>query len=168
MNTTTNPTFVLETGKQALLVNFLQKEIPAALPKLNDSTKPLWGGMTPQQMIEHLNNVVVTGTIVTEKEPVPPTKGQTDARNFIIHSDEPLPRGLQNPTFQFGMPPNTNRTLDEAKAQLAKSIEMFFRVRSNKPTAIAFNAFLGDLNFDEQLVFHGKHFRHHFTQFNLL
>ncbi len=124
--------------------------------------------MTAQHMVEHLHTAIITSTIVTEKVPLPPNKMQTDSRNALLYSPNEMPRNVQNPAFQFGLPAYSNANIDEAKVKLQKSIESFMKVRESKPNGIAFNSFVGDINFDEQLILHYKHFKHHFSQFGLI
>lgn len=162
-----NP-FGLSVEQREEYIAFLEKKIPAALTKLRSDTMPQWGKMTAQHMVEHLQSAVMSGTIVTEKTPIAPNKMQYNSRVSLLYSPNEMPRNLQNPLFQFGLPPYSNPTIEEAKGKLLKSIDLFLRVRVQKPKGIAFSAFMGDLNFDEQLTFNYKHFKHHFTQFGLL
>jgi oxepin-CoA hydrolase/3-oxo-5,6-dehydrosuberyl-CoA semialdehyde dehydrogenase len=148
--------------------DFLTQDIPEAVKKLNQDKIPLWGKMTPQHMIEHLTQSVLASTIFTLTAPRPLSNFQLEAKKRLIQSTEPFPRGLQNPIFQYGLPPYEHSTIEIAKEKLIEKIHLFFKVFEAKPEATSFNLFLGDLTFEELQIFHTKHFTHHFSQFELL
>lgn len=163
-----NHTLTLEPHRIIEAKRFLQTTIPAATSKLLAITKPQWGKMTPQHMIEHLYTAVVSSTIIKNTPPLPPNSYQEEAKKSLIYSPADMPKNLDNPTFRFGLPDYTNPTLVEAKAKLLSSLERFFEIYEKKEDAYNFNIFLGDLNVEENFVFHYKHFKHHYTQFGLI
>ena len=163
-----NSTLILEPHRIVEAKRFLQTTIPAATSKLLAVTKPHWGKMTPQHMIEHLYTTVVSSTIIKSTPPLPPNSYQQEGKNMLIYSLEPMPKNLDNPVFRFGLPRYTNPSLTEAKAKLFSSLERFFEIYEGREDAYNFNVFLGDLHAHETLIFHYKHFKHHYTQFGLI
>lgn len=163
-----NSTLTLEPHRITEAKRFLQTTIPAATAKLLATTKPHWGKMTAQHMIEHLYTAVISSTIIKNTPPVPPNSFQEEFKNALIYSVEPMARNLDNPAFRFGLPDYTNPSLAEAKAKLLSSLERFFSIYEGKDDAYNFNIFLGDLHAQETLLFHYKHFKHHYTQFGLI
>lgn len=163
-----NSTLTLEPQRVIEAKRFLQSTIPAATSKLLSVTKPHWGKMTPQHMIEHLYTAVISSTIIKNTPPVPANSFQEEFKNVLIYSLEPMAKNLNNPAFRFGLPDYTNPSLLEAKAKLLSSLERFFEIYEGKDDAYNFNPFLGDLQLQETLIFHHKHFKHHYTQFGLI
>ncbi|WP_338791269.1 hypothetical protein V9L05_01025 [Bernardetia sp. Wsw4-3y2] len=161
-------TQILEPHRITEAKLFLQTTIPAATSKLLATKKPHWGKMTPQHMIEHLYTAVIGSTIIKKTPPIPPNSNQEAFKNALIYSLEPMGRNLDNPAFRFGLPDYTNASLVEAKSKLLSSLERFFEVYQGKEDAYNFNPFLGDLHAQETLIFHYKHFKHHYTQFGLI
>ncbi|WP_338764827.1 hypothetical protein WAF17_00390 [Bernardetia sp. ABR2-2B] len=162
------PTLTLEPHRIIEAKRFLQTTVPAATSKLLSVTKPHWGKMTAQHMIEHLYTAVISSTIIKKTPPIPASPNQEMFKNVLIYSPEPMAKNLDNPAFRFGLPDYTNPTIIEAKAKLLSSLERFFEVYEGKNYAYNYNPFLGDLHAQETLVFHYKHFKHHYTQFGLI
>jgi len=147
---------------------FLKVKIPEMVQPLRSDEVPVWGKMTPQHMIEHLAISVTGSTILSHKERKAPSEIQQGFLDSLVYSEDEMPRNVQNPMFKFGLPDYTYPDIETAKDKMLKSIDLFFRVYEKSPEAHNFNPFLGDLGFDELLVFHYKHFKHHFAQFRLL
>lgn len=163
-----NSIITIEPQRITEAKRFLQSTIPAATAKLLATTKPHWGKMTAQHMIEHLYTAVVSSTIIKNTPPIPASPRQEEFKNALVYSLEPMAKNLDNPAFRFGLPDYTNPTIVEAKAKLLSSLERFFTIYEGKEDAYNFNPFLGDLHAQETLMFHYKHFKHHYTQFGLI
>ena len=58
--------------------------------------------------------------------------------------------------------------LEEAKSIFATELNRFHDYFKSNPEATLMNPSLGLLSHKEWLVFHTKHFKHHFKQFSLL
>jgi oxepin-CoA hydrolase/3-oxo-5,6-dehydrosuberyl-CoA semialdehyde dehydrogenase len=149
-------------------ISFLQIQVPQAVQRLKPDQKPIWGKMTAQHMVEHLASSVLTTTILSAREPQQPTAQQQQSKQQFIYSPDELPRNLQNPALQFGLPAYTHPSLLIASEKMKGSLQIFFRTFATHPTGISYTTFMGDMTFEEHLVFHYKHFKHHFSQFNLL
>lgn len=148
--------------------SYLTERIPVALQKLKFEKVPLWGKMTAQHMVEHMTQAITSSTILSLTPPRSLNAIQIQARQLLLESDADFPRGLQNPMFQFGLPPYEHADIEIAKNKLIEKINLFYKVFEAKPTATTFNLFLGDITFEECQKAHAKHFKHHFTQFELL
>ena len=60
-------------------------------------------------------------------------------------------------------------SLEEAIKQLEKGVERFYTYFESKPQDYkTMHPSLGALNFEEWQLFHSKHFKYHFSQFELL
>ncbi len=138
------------------------------LNKLLEQTKPHWGGMSPQHMVEHLSAAVKmsNGKIVFTECMNPPEKHPI-LKRFLM-SNRPMPKDFVNTVVGKGLKPLINNSLKEAKQELIKELSNFEKYFNENPKALPLNPTFGPLNFEEWKVFHNKHFTHHFTQFGLL
>ncbi len=148
--------------------HFLTNIIPQAITKINFDTKPLWGKMTAQHMIEHLIHSTIVSTILTHQPAKAPNAFQNKWKTEIIINPEEMPRNLQNPLFQFGLPPYKFERFEDAQKNLIEKIKLFYTLYEKTPSGVNFQSFFGDLNFEELQRYHYKHFRHHFNQFGAL
>lgn len=140
----------------------------SALDKLTESVKPVWGVMTPQHMVEHLIQAV---ELSNGKSPIkdcmnPPEKLPVLKR--ILMSSRPLPRNFVNTVVGSELKPLINKNLDSAKKELIVQLNNIDEYFNKNPEAKPNNPTFGPLNKDEWIVFHQKHFTHHFTQFGLI
>lgn len=147
---------------------FLTNIVPPAITKIKFETKPLWGKMTAQHAIEHLSHSLIVSTILTHQPAKAPNMLQSKWKQDIIVSPSDMPRDLQNPMFQFGLPPYKFTHFEESQKNLTEKIKNFFNLYDKTPSGVNFHSFFGDLNFEELQRYHYKHFKHHLTQFGAL
>ncbi len=148
--------------------HFLTTIIPQAISKLKIETKPLWGKMTAQHMVEHMAHTVIVSTIFTHQPAKEPNMFQAKWKNDLVISEDDFPRNLKNPLFQFGLPPYKFTNFEEAQKHLIEKIKGFYSVYDKNKEGVNFQSFFGDLHFEELQRLHYKHFKHHFTQFGVL
>jgi len=145
-------------------VNILDKEqMKASLSVLRPDAVPLWGKMKPQQMIEHLVESVeyTNGKNVSVCDR--PTEKAEAAKQSGLQPDFVIPHNIN-----LGPLPENYRfvTLDSAVSQLLLELEDFdsyFKAPDIKSIHFAF----GPMDRQEWLIWHGKHFIHHFRQFGI-
>ncbi|MHB0753974.1 hydroxymethylglutaryl-CoA reductase, degradative [Polaribacter sp. M15] len=147
-------------------VNFLNiDEISAKLKKVSSTSKPVFGKMNGQQMIEHLSLLMQISNgkidadyfVSDEKTARRRPFLDSDSELFVgfrasILSDEPAPEKFDN----------TERALEDLITQI-KDFENHFKEAKTEN-----HPFFGELNFEYWKKFHIKHFTHHFKQFDLL
>lgn len=158
----------LEVDAKEKYEKFLRDVVPVAIQKLKEDSKPQWGDMLPRHMVEHLEVALTGSTIVREGTPKELEGTRKEIKEQLIYSPQPMPKFLQNPMFEGGLPPFRHPDLETAKSALLKWLEKFFKTYEKSPEHFAFGMFLGDLFYEEWLVFHYKHLTHHFTQFELI
>jgi len=149
---------------------FLRQGITDALPTLQADTKPQWGNMDAQEMVEHVAMALKGGyafefTADKESKPV-----HLQAKEMFLVQNKPYPKGIPSPFHKNGKPPYQFASLEEAKTNLlaqVKEMYAFFEKPENAPKFF-FHPFFGKLNFDEVQQFNYKHIAHHFEQFALL
>lgn len=142
------------------------------LENLRNDTKPVWGIMTAQHMIEHLTMAVQssTGKIVFDRYITPEDRLAISKR--FLNSSRPLPKLFVNEVISEvigeGLIPLINNDLSAAIGELRKEVKYFDEYFRINPEAKPINATFGPLDHDEWIVFHNKHFTHHLTQFGLI
>lgn len=143
------------------------KTVPAYLEKLTAETKPAWGKLTPQHMLEHLGNTLI---IVKSKEelPIVTPEEQLPAYRAFLMSEKPFSQNIPNKFMGEGLPALRFEDLETAKTKLLAAIQSFENFFLENPNATPVHPFFGPLNHAEWLQFQRKHFTHHFTQFGLL
>lgn len=141
----------------------------AALEKLTAETPAQWGNMTAQHMVEHLIDSV---RLANGKFSAPFLFGEEKAaemkERFAQYIADPgiFPKNVPNPLVKLG--PYKAASLAVAIEKLAADVELFYAHFAQNPDVRPTHPFFGPLNFEEWEAFHEKHFRHHFTQFELL
>ncbi len=155
--------------KQETFVEMTDEKIEECLSKLKADTKPKWGIMTPQHMLEHLEYTyrIASGEI----------------QDFEIATPEKILEKVHHSLYNYdAFPKNTNfpllekNTLDKLKyPDLATAKEKFLEVREayktffkENPDAKLKNLVFGELNRYESYLLERKHLNHHFEQFGLL
>lgn len=155
--------------KQETFVEMTDEKIDECLAKLSDDTKPKWGIMTPQHMIEHLEYTykIASGEI-QDFEVSTPEKILEKVKNSLYNYDK-FPQNSQFPLLE-------KDTLDELKHEdLITAIKKFKSQREayleffkENPDAILNNMVFGELNRYEWYLMERKHLNHHFEQFGLI
>jgi oxepin-CoA hydrolase/3-oxo-5,6-dehydrosuberyl-CoA semialdehyde dehydrogenase len=155
------------TIKMALHIDITDgKMMERALNRLKATTIPAWGTMHAQQMIEHLVETMeyTNGKKMAVLE-IPEEEARSEKLAKVVPDFE-IPRNVKGP-----IPDNTGKKmfkdLPSAIAALKNEIQRFedhFRM----PGQTSVHGAFGPMNYDEWILWHGKHFAHHFTQFGLM
>jgi hypothetical protein len=137
------------------------------ISKLNANAKPLWGKMSPQNIIEHLAGAVKmsTGKVIVKRYTTP-EEAQV-IKEKLINTPAEIPAGVKNPLLTDEAPALMHKDLDAAVAELFNEINYFKEYYKQNPNAIHTHLRMGDLTHGEWLTLHNKHFTHHFKQYNL-
>jgi hypothetical protein len=146
-----------------------RQELNSILKQLNEDTKPRWGSLKAQNMIEHLATVL---QYTNGKKQIAQRTTEEEgrkAKEAFIYSDVPMSMGLKSPLLPAEGPvPFEFDNLEEAKKELIKQLDDFEAFHAEHPDALFVQPRLGKLNYKEWIVFHNKHFTHHFKQFGLV
>lgn len=147
--------------------DFLEKNVPECLSKLTPESKPLWGNMDAQNMVEHLSLTLTLSNgimpIVCSRDPQ-----KVAVSMEFLRSNQIMPRGFRGPGLPQEPIPHINPNLAAAAQLLREHIALFFTFFQANPTAAFDHPVFGSLGFELWQRFHCKHFVHHFTQFALL
>jgi hypothetical protein len=145
--------------------DFLQYEFVPLLKTIPAETRPVWGKMSLQQMIEHFSDSmrIASGASPHENIITPPEHLER-LREFMM-SDKPFRENTNNVLLSETPPPVRNKTITEALAELQEEIDHFFVVFRDKRQESTRNPFFGDLSFEENIQLLYKHAAHHLRQF---
>ncbi|MEM8526475.1 MAG: phenylacetic acid degradation bifunctional protein PaaZ [Bacteroidota bacterium] len=144
------------------------EKVEELLLGLTEETKPEWGIMSPQHMVEHLEyfNQVALGRIACEL--ITPTE-RLEKYLDSLYNYRRMPKNHQLAVLKKGKREDLRfDSLEEAKVALIKSLEEVKEKYKTDPNFMAFNPTFGDLNAYEWKLYCQKHFQHHFEQFNLI
>ncbi|WP_018342270.1 DUF1569 domain-containing protein [Cytophaga aurantiaca] len=139
-----------------------------SLNTLTNNSVASFGKMSAQHMIEHL---LLTVQISSNKIPHPCSFREEKANAFkqaLIYSPAEMPNGFRSPILTEELPALTYADIKSVLTELEKELIYFEEFFQKNPTIKTTNPSLGDLNYTEWIIFHNKHFTHHFKQFNLI
>eukprot|EP01136_Pigoraptor_vietnamica_P013226 Opistho-1_new@4145 len=101
------------------------EETITTLNKLSADTTPLWGGMTPQHMVEHLTMTIQasSGKMNIEQRSTP--EEAAVAKQALIYTDMQIKQGVKSPLMGEGLPPYVNASLQDAIGELQTELQHF-------------------------------------------
>lgn len=138
------------------------------LKTLQSDAIPLFGKMSPQHMIEHL---MLALSFSNGKSPQPLMVDERVAKtikHYTINTDREMSVGFKAPMLGDDLVPLSYPSLEIAIEYLKEELNAFDLYFKNNPDLKPISPVIGELNYDEWIVFHNKHFTHHFKQFGLL
>lgn len=136
---------------------------------LSADTKPAWGKMSVQHMLEHLADFYNVSADKIKMKLLTPEE-QLPAYMAFLHSDKVFRENTKAPAELIGDEPLPLRlaSLEAAKEDYRLAVNSFVQYFKNNETARTLHPTFGMLNFEEWVKLHYKHVVHHMTQFNLL
>jgi len=143
-----------------------KEELNSILSTLKEDALPAWGRLRAQNMVEHLVEAVeyTNGKKFTELDVTPEVA--TEAKAKCVNEDFEIPKNV--PGFLSDkMKSKRFNNLEAAIKQLNEELDAFHLYFAT-PNRIATHAAFGPMNYREWLLWHGKHFAHHFNQFGLI
>ncbi len=151
------------------MVNILNTDqLHQTLSKLNADALPVFGKMSPQHVIEHLTKSLKTsaGKFAVKSHLAPEEAAKLKQK--LIYSDFQLTPGIKSPILGDEPPALSLKDLNEALTELHKEINYFESYYKTNPEVTHTHPRMGELKYSEWLIFHNKHFTHHFKQYNLI
>lgn len=145
---------------------YFKAEVAPLLAKLSVDTKPEWGTMNAEQMVEHLIAGVSISMEDTPRTIITPEDKLPVFKKFLM-SDRPFGKDLPKPK-EFDDYPTKNGDINGKKAELLKRVEEMLQYFEKHPQHSSIHPSFGRLNVEEWKHLHWKHFTHHFLQFGLL
>ena len=129
--------------------------------------KPVWGIMTPQHMVEHLivstkmSNGGLTIPCRVPKELLPKYK------EIVLNPAIEMERGIKAGGME-GLLDLRYPSMDAAIEKLESEIEKFHTYFKENPGATIVNPVVDEIGYEDWIIFHNKHYTHHFKQFELI
>ena len=150
-------------------MEFVQADLCAfleILKNLDEKKSASWGKMTPQRMIEHLSDCIYMSCGIGNHELLIPEEKIKGMQAFLI-SDKEMPQNIQVP-FAKENTPLRNTDIELALDEFTMAWVDFEEIYSEDSKKTALHPYYGNLNYEQWLLLHSKHFTHHFTQFGLM
>ncbi|TYB75790.1 phenylacetic acid degradation bifunctional protein PaaZ [Bizionia myxarmorum] len=155
--------------KQEFFVEMTEDKIAECLSKLKENTKPKWGVMTPQHMLEHLEYTYkIAAGEIQDFEVATPEK-ILEKVHHSLYNYEKFPMGTNFPLLEKDKlaplkHPDLETAIEKFKVQREKYLVYF----KENPDAKLKNLIFGELNKYESYLLERKHLGHHFEQFGLI
>ena len=146
---------------------FLTVTAPELLEGLKTEKTPKWGVMTAQHMVEHLG---LTVKISNGKKNVPlitPIE-QLEIRRTFLFGKMPFPKNVKIAGVNTEFSALKFQDLETAIQALYNEIQDFITYFEGNDGLKPMHPVFGELTKAEWMLFHQKHFNHHFLQFGLL
>ncbi|HVG42807.1 MAG TPA: hypothetical protein VM888_14440 [Chitinophagaceae bacterium] len=153
----------MNTGK----AEFLKKDFIPLLAKIPSDTKPNWGKMTLQQMIEHFSDAVRIASGKTAVLSIVTPEAHLQKMQDFIMSDKPFRENTVNVLLPETPAPVRNKTIESALKELQSELAYFFTVFENAANLKSRNPIFGDLSFEQNIHLLYKHAQHHLRQFGI-
>lgn len=150
------------------LIAFLNVESKELIKKLTPETKPVFGQMDAQQMVEHLALALQIGNGKLKLELATPADKVERVKAIGLMSERPFQPGFKNVALPAEPIPHIHASLTDAISALYKELEDLHRLFTQNNTQTKLHNVFGELNYEEWLWFNYKHFMHHFSQFQLV
>lgn len=142
------------------------ESVLAHLNKLTPETKPEWGQMSAQRMVEHLTDTL---RIATGEKPqtllIPEEK--VDRMVAFLYTDKPMAKNMEVP-FAKADTPLRHEELELAIDEFVEVYLEFQELFAENPELKTVHAFYGPLTYEQWDLLNKKHLTHHFTQFGIL
>ena len=149
------------------LEQFLDDDFRNWLSVLTVDNVALWGKMYAQQMVEHLIIAVKMSSGIQFITLATPIDKLEKLKKIALLSDRPMQRDYRNVLLPIEPMPHEFADLLAAKKSLIDAIIIFKNHFESQPEKTQLNYIFGELNYQEWLWFHYKHFIHHFSQFGV-
>ncbi|MBZ0327022.1 MAG: phenylacetic acid degradation bifunctional protein PaaZ [Altibacter sp.] len=155
--------------KQTVFTEMTSEKIEACLQKLTEKSKPQWGTMTAQHMVEHLEYTYrISAGQIQDFEITTPEK-YLDKVQATLYNYEPMPREYDFPLAEKAkMTELKHPNLETAKQKMLEARTEYLQFYKENPDAITKNAVFGNLGKFDCYLLERKHLNHHFSQFGLL
>ncbi|PKA83369.1 oxepin-CoA hydrolase/3-oxo-5,6-dehydrosuberyl-CoA semialdehyde dehydrogenase [Ulvibacter sp. MAR_2010_11] len=155
--------------KQTVFTEMTSEKIEELLSKLSEDTKPEWGIMTPQHMIEHLEVTYRIASGEIQDFDVATPEKYLEKTYESLYNYEPFPKNTNFPLLtKDTLESLQHPDLETAKQKFLEARNEYLQYFKENPEAKLKNIVFGELNKFEWYLMERKHLNHHFSQFGLL
>jgi len=163
----------------ATILTMVQKKSPFAridrnnideyLTKLTVNHKANWGTMTPQHMVEHMEDQFRIASGQRQDFEISTPTEHLDKWRETIFNHKPMPKDHKHPLMKKGSNEDLRHPdLETAKARLKEAMDAYEQYFRENPEERTRNAVFGMMDKFEWDLLSDKHFSHHFNQFGIL
>lgn len=145
-------------------LDYLLKQYPEDLLRLDPSAPPLFGKMNVLQMIAHMGYAFRQAAGLVPLEPTGDEETTSKMYRFMM-SDKPFRDNTPNPYLPDEPEPSPFSAMPEAVEALRAEQQAFVQAFEGQPERRILNPFFGNLNFEEWVHLLHKHALHHLRQF---
>jgi len=140
-----------------------REEMKNAFANLTANAKPVWGNMTPQQMVEHMIDQVehTNGKKIPTLDVSPEEAAKS--KQLWIYTDVEIPRNVVLAVLPGYIHPDLATAIHQLFIELDAFHEHF-----KQPGLTEIHGGFGHMDYNEWVIWHGKHFTHHLKQFGLI
>ncbi len=148
---------------------FIETDLESVLTHLNKltpETKPEWGQMSAQRMVEHLTDTLRIATGEQPQELLIPEE-KLERMVAFLYTDKPMAKNMEVPFAK----PDTPLRHEELELAIDEFVEVYLEFQelfAENPELKTVHAFYGPLNYEQWDLLNKKHLTHHFTQFGIL
>ena len=154
--------------KKSPFMELTKTNIQNALNALTENTKPKWGILSPQHMVEHLEFFLQIAAGKREVKVLTP-EDRIEKYQESLYNYRPMVREFDHPLLRKGKTEDLRfKNLEEAKAGFWKMYEAFESFFKENPDSKTANPVFGLLDKAHWDLMNRKHFHHHFEQFGLI
>ncbi|MDG1269904.1 MAG: phenylacetic acid degradation bifunctional protein PaaZ [Ulvibacter sp.] len=155
--------------KQEVFVELTTSKITSCLAKLTEQSKPKWGIMTPQHMVEHLEYTYKIASGELQDFEITTPEKYLEKLQDSLYNYEKFPTNsnfphLEKDTLGSLIHPDLETAITKFIQQRDRYLDFF----TQNPDAVLKNLVFGELNKYQWYLLERKHLNHHFEQFNLL
>ncbi|WP_405205181.1 phenylacetic acid degradation bifunctional protein PaaZ [Aquimarina sp. LLG6339-5] len=162
-------TILTMVQKKSPFVQVNRANIEGYLAKLKEDSKPAWGIMTAQHMVEHVEKTIRIGAGEIQDFEIATPEEYLEKVQEMVYNHKPMPKGHNHPLMkEESLEALVHEDLITAKKKLLEAMDEFEIYFKENPDAITKNAVFGEMNKFEWDLLNVKHLNHHFKQFGLL
>lgn len=135
---------------------------------LTPASKPAFGLMTAQHMVEHVCLTFSLSNGRREIEQSTPERLAGITKRRLLESDMAFPKGFKAPMLpENDTLPYHYASLNAAIEALEDELDAFERWFEEHPDSKPVHPVMGPLSYEEWQIFHRKHVEHHLEQFGV-
>ncbi|WDT68264.1 phenylacetic acid degradation bifunctional protein PaaZ [Cloacibacterium sp. TD35] len=163
-------TILTLVAKKSPFIELNKRNIQKLLNNLTESTKPNWGKMTAQQMLEHLEITLLYSIGEPEVEKCFTPEEHLEKYQNSLYNHRKMPKDFPAPFLPEDgtLLELKYKNLEQAKEKFLENLQKYQIYYRENPEVKHMHFVFGKLNKEMMELMHRKHFTHHFEQFGLL
>lgn len=163
-------TILTLVAKKSPFIELNIRNIQKLLNGLTENTKPNWGKMTAQQMLEHLETTLLYSIGEPEAEKCFTPEEHLEKYQDSLYNHRKMPKDFPAPFLPEDgtLPELKYKNLEQAKEKFLENLQKYQIYYRENPEAEHMHFVFGKLNKEMMELMHRKHFTHHFEQFGLV